>query len=68
MYPSDLHKAVPMQVSILFLANSIKWSCRLVLTFQGKGRLVALCCQASLGQFKKLWKGKSEALKIWVDS
>ena len=35
---------------------------------QGKGRLVALSAQAALGQFKKLWKNKSEDLKLWVCS
>lgn len=30
-----------------------------------KGRLISLCSHATLGQFKKLWKGKSEELKLW---
>lgn len=30
-----------------------------------KGRLISLCSHATLGQFKKLWKAKSEDLKLW---
>ena len=51
------------QVQILLL-----WAARTMSLFwlKGKGRLVALCSQAALGQFKKLWRGKSEELKLWV--